>query len=90
MADYQCWPLWEASPGQVGNIDPNDLPISQGLRERLLEWAFTYDRTLNMADPISSGFKSAEAEVKFKRQGHELVEQLRKELGSGFVVTVKL
>jgi len=35
MADYQCFPLWEASPGKVGNVDPNTLPISEGLK---LNW----------------------------------------------------
>jgi hypothetical protein len=51
MADYQCFPLWEASPGEVGNIDPDDLPISHILKERLAAWARAFDATLSMDYP---------------------------------------
>lgn len=51
MADYQCFPLWEASPGAVGNIDPKDLPISLSLQRELMVWAEKFDATLNMQDP---------------------------------------
>jgi len=90
MPDYQCFPLWEASPGQVGNIDPESLPISPDLRTQLLVWANTYDATLNVDDPACSGFQSNEAEVEFKRMGNELGERLRSELGPNFTVEVKV
>lgn len=35
MADYDCFPLWKSSPGEVGNIDPEDLPISYDLKAYL-------------------------------------------------------
>ena len=28
MADYGCWPLWDMTPGEYGNVDPADVPIS--------------------------------------------------------------
>ncbi len=28
MADYDCYPLWLDSDDEVGNIDPDVLPIS--------------------------------------------------------------
>ena len=90
MADYQCWPLWKASPGEVGNINPTDLPISQELCERLLEWSLAYGETLNIEDPANSGFESIEAEDEFKKEGRELAELLREELGPNFSFTTKL
>lgn len=90
MADYQCFPLWEASPGKVGNINPGSLPISHDLQTGLAMWAKTYDLTLNMDDPASSGFESDDAEASFKKIGNELAVRLRDELGPGFTVKVKL
>ena len=90
MADYQCWPLWEESPGCVGNINPDELPISQGLKQQLAEWARAYDATLNMDDPLSSGFESPSDEHEFKSNGYKLAEQLRQELGHDFSVSVKV
>lgn len=90
MADYQCFPLWEASPGEVGNIDPEGLPISQNLKDQLSAWARAFDATLNMDYPPDSGFESEEAEAEFKREGYRLAEQLRGELGPRFTVTVQV
>mgnify|MGYP003576611809 FL=1 len=90
MADYQCFPLWEASPGEVGNIDPDALPISQNLKDRLAAWARAFDATLNMDYPPNSGFESDEVETEFKRAGCRLAEQLRVELGPEFTVTVQV
>ena len=90
MADYQCFPLWEASPGQVGNIDPKELPISDELKLQLLKWAQVYDGTLNRDDPTCSGFQSHEAEVEFKNLGNELGARLQAELGIDFNVKVKI
>lgn len=89
MPDYQCFPLWEASLGQVGNIDPKDLPITDDLRRELLMWANSYNETLNMDDPASSGFPSNEAEMQFKEVGDRLGERLQEELGSEFAVIIQ-
>jgi hypothetical protein len=86
MADYHCFPLWEASPGAVGNIDPGDLPISEALQERLLVWASRFDRTLDMNDPAVSGFENAESAEAFKNDGLELVGILKTELGAEYEV----
>jgi len=90
MADYQCFPLWEASPGAVGNIDPKDLPISSSLQQELMAWAAKFDATLNMDDPASSGFKSELEADEFRMNGEALAQRLRKELGSSYAVTKKL
>lgn len=90
MADYDCFPLWEASPGQVGNIDPETLNISAELKGDLAEWARFFDQTLNRDDPANSGFASTEAENAFKMQGRTLGERLQTELGAAYVVKVKV
>jgi hypothetical protein len=90
MADYQCFPLWEASSGAVGNIDPQDLPVSPTLKQRLMTWAAKYDATLDMNDPASSGFESEQAASEFRQEGEALAQRLQEELGAAYVVTKKL
>jgi hypothetical protein len=90
MADYDCWPLWEASPGEVGNIDPDELPISKGLRDRLSQWAVDYDATLVRDDPARSGFASPDAKAAFSSVGLRLGEDLEAELGPTFRVIVRV
>jgi len=90
MADYQCHPIWNISPDEYGDVNPDDLPISQDLKERLAAWARAFDATLNMDYPPDSGFESEEAEAEFKREGYRLAEQLRAELGPEFTVTVQV
>lgn len=90
MADYQCFPLWEASQGLVGNIDPKELPISDELKLQLLKWAQVYDGTLNMDDPTCSGFQSDDEETQFKSLGNELGVRLQAELGIDFNVKIKI
>jgi|SRR4051812_30070242 hypothetical protein len=88
MPDYECWPLWEASPGRIGNIDPASLPISDSLRHQLLKWTQTYDSMLNYSDPASSGFPNEAAEQEFKKMGMELANRLQQELGAQFEVVL--
>jgi hypothetical protein len=88
MADYSCWPLWESSPGHVGNIDPDSLPISNALKLRLAFWARAYDETLDMADPKSSGFETEEKASKFREEQRKLRDALRDELGPDFTIVI--
>ncbi|MEJ7137375.1 hypothetical protein [Amphibiibacter pelophylacis] len=90
MTDYGCFPLWHASGEEVGDIDPNDLPLSQEVRQLLADWARAFDQTLNHDYPPDSGFKSEADEVEFKQQATRLAEQLREELGPEFEVIVKV
>lgn len=87
MADYQCHPLWDMSPGMYGDIDPNTLPISTELRQKIADWARFFDESLDIEDPVNSGFNSDEIKAEFKVQGIKLAEQLQQELGSEFVVS---
>jgi hypothetical protein len=90
MADYQCFPLWEASPGVVGNINPQDLPISSSLKQRLMNWSTKFDATLHMDDPVSSGFASEKATSEFRQEGEILAQCLQEELGTSYLVTKRL
>lgn len=90
MADYGSFPLWEASPGEVGNIDPDDLPLSAALRQRLAEWARDYDATLNIEDPARSGFKDDASKARFKMVGAALADDLQAELGPSFSIKVRM
>lgn len=87
MADYECFPLWENAPGEIGNIDPDSLPISDDLKCMLYEWAKRYDQTLNLADPINSGFRDEFDIVSFVNEGKVILSLLSKELGKEYVVT---
>ncbi|QCP54404.1 hypothetical protein FAZ95_36350 [Trinickia violacea] len=88
MAEHQFYPLWDMSPGMYGDLDPNTLPISVELKQQFADWAQMFDETLDMSEPAKSGFKSAEAEAAFKVKGVQLAEQLRKELGGDYLVSV--
>ncbi|PXX34939.1 hypothetical protein [Undibacterium pigrum] len=89
MPDYHCFPLWEASPGQVGNIDPSSLPISDELKSLLSLWAREYTQTLNNEDPLNSGFENTDREQDFIATGEKLAVRLQMELGEGFMISVK-
>lgn len=80
MADYQCWPIWHYDNERVGNINPQDLPISQELKSELNTWQREYDETLNQEDPVNSGFKSKIDEENWGKQRFEIWQKLKKEL----------
>ncbi|ECI6492950.1 hypothetical protein AH716_004578 [Salmonella enterica subsp. enterica] len=89
MADYYCYPLWLSGDDEVGNVDPDSLPISALLKEELKIWATQYDATLNLDDPANSGFLSKEEEVLFKQKGRYLMSKLQEELGKDYEITYK-
>ena len=86
MPDYQCFPLWEASQDIVGNIDPQDLPISSSLKKRLLSWAAKFDATLNINDPAISGFESEKTANEFRQDGDAIARNLQDELGADYII----
>ena len=90
MPDYQCYPLWGISENNLGNIDPKSLPISEGLISSLMDWAKEYDATLNLEDPLSSGFATKELELAFKKEGEYLLKRLRTELGNSYQLILKI
>lgn len=90
MPDYQCFPIWDMTPGEYGDIDPAALPISNLLQRQLMGWAKAYDETLNLDDPANSGFSSVNEKNAFEAEGFRLAAQLSVELGSQFEVQEKI
>jgi hypothetical protein len=86
MADYHCYPLWEPVDCDSGPLSPDDLPITQSLRDALMAWASAFDATLNI-ETAETGFPSQAAADQFKATGYELAKRLQQELGSEFKVT---
>ncbi|WP_080759658.1 hypothetical protein [Acinetobacter pittii] len=91
MPDYQCYPLWEYDElGLVANLNPEDLPVSKVLIDKLILWSDMYDETLCLDNPINSGFKSREDEKKFQLLGEELFKSLREELSGQYDVIYEI
>jgi hypothetical protein len=86
MAEYESFPLWRTNSDGTANVDPASLPISRGLAQTLLDWADSYDRTLNRDDPLASGFPDTAAEDDFYAHGERLARQLATELGTQYTV----
>ena len=86
MADYHCFPLWENSSDLVGNVDPASIPISENLTSKLNEWAEIFDATLNLNDPVRSGFAAEKLKIEFHDKGHDLCLSLKSELGDNYSV----
>jgi hypothetical protein len=90
MADYYSYPLWEASPGKVGNVSPRALPISEDLCQAIFAWAAQYDATLDLAEPSDAGFFSQSDVDRFRATGNELAIKLQNELGTEFKVITNI
>jgi len=87
MADFDCYPLWDMDDG--GDIDPTDLPLSEGTIERLLNWQNIYDGIIDWDDPASAGFASKQEEIAFEREGMSLWQKVQKELENDYHVFYK-
>ena len=90
MPDYHSFPLWGMDSDNFGNINPNSLNLSQHLIKQLTCWAKQYDDTLNLDDPLKSGFSDESAEVAFTKMGEILLEKLKMELGDDYCVILKI
>ncbi len=84
--DYFCYPLWWATPGKVGNIDPETLPLSSETKQQLKNWSNTYNSILNLDDPGASGFVDEETRNNFEREGICLWMKLKQELEANYEV----
>jgi hypothetical protein len=85
MPDYHCFPLWKTG-GEIGNVDPDDLPLTNDLKAALRAWANAYDNTLNQEYPPDSGFASPAEEEAFEVEGRRLWNVLQAQLGPEYKV----
>ena len=68
--EFCCFSLWvRNNDGTVENIDPNDLPINEGLKEDIMSWEQKYDDIYNESDPKNSKFDTVDDEIKFWNMG---------------------
>lgn len=86
MPDYFSHPLWGLDLDNIGDIDPQTLPLSPETIQQLKSWRETYDTILNWDDPASSGFASEQDKINFERQGIELWYKLRQELAPNYEI----
>jgi len=88
--EFGSGPLWDDEWDGRADIcpDPQSLGVSLGLSAELATWQAEYDATLDHSYPPDSSFPSEALRVRWERQGHELLERLRQELGE--TVTVRL
>ena len=86
MPDYHCSPLWLIGTKTVENIPPDELPLSDSLKTKVLNWQKVYDETLNNLDPSKSGFKNAFQEEVFEKDGRHIWEEMLKELKGSYGV----
>lgn len=76
FCDWGCeTPLWF-----MGALPPGDLPISETLQQRLLDWAEVWQGAQQLDGSWVSGTTSEDA---FILEGYRLVELLRRELPAG-------
>ena len=77
MPDYCCSPLWGIAPDNIGNIDPEKLPLSLTTLHRLKAYSEAYEADFNWDDPPESP-EPTEAEIDtYEPEGISLWLQLR-------------
>lgn len=86
MTDYGCYPLWWDELDQVGDLDPESLPLSQETIQRLYHWADAFEARLNLADPSDSPEVKPEEVEHFEWEGLSLWKQLNQELAPDYEV----
>ena len=69
MPDYDCFPLWISDKETLDNINPDILDIPNELKISLHSWSNLYDKTLNLANPLFSGFPNQESKENFDLEG---------------------
>lgn len=86
--DWYCTPAWwNVRDGElVGEVDREDLPVSDNLWAQLMLWSGRMDATMNRQDPRDAGFKTEKELNQWIAEGFELWLRPRKELGPGYRV----
>lgn len=81
-ADYQCYAVWlRGDGGALKNISPESLKLPEGVVRGLMRWAEVFDDTLDMADPMSSGFATRLEHELFVQWGFSLAQIMADVLG---------
>jgi hypothetical protein len=87
MPDYGCSPVWEYLDGDlIDNPLPEQLSVTDELKDALVTWAAVYDATLDQSYPPDSGFASATEEAAFEAEGRRLFMGLQAQLSPHYKV----
>ena len=85
MWDYGCHALWHFGGPEVGNIDPESLPLSATTKARLEAWAAIPETKLDHNYPPDTAWTKDE-KLAFEAEGRQLWKDLQRELGKGYRV----
>jgi len=86
MPDYCCSPLWGLDLDNIGNIDPETLPLSPATINRLKTYSAAYESALNWDYPPDSPEPTEEEIENYEEEGINLWRQLQKELAPDYEV----
>lgn len=86
MPDYFCSPLWRNDGIDFGDVNLNELPLTQELKDDLWAWAGLYDTFIDMDDPANSPPLTNEQKERFISQGSQLFVRLKTELGDNYLI----
>lgn len=70
----------------MGHVDVDDLPLSQELKSKIIEWDGKYQSTFNSDYPPDSGFTSSEAKLQHASEGEQLAKSIQQELEGSYTV----
>lgn len=79
--EYGSDPIWETFEDGSDNLDHNQLPINEDLKQTLDNWRDQFQSTFNAEYPPDGGFSSEAEQEAFEEQGQALWTQLRQALG---------
>lgn len=85
-ADYQCYPLWWDGGDNVGEINPETLPLKPETVARLEKWAEIFDSWMDLND-APHGYDPDDKEFEdFDKEGIALLKELQCELAPDYEV----
>ncbi|WP_449417925.1 hypothetical protein [Phormidium nigroviride] len=86
MPDYYCYPLWGLDPDNIGDIDPEKLPLLPETINRLKAYSEAYQAGLNWDYPPDSPEPTKEEIESYEQEGISIWHQLRQELAPDYEV----
>jgi len=87
-ADWHCQPLWGKDFDKLGNIDPNNLPLTEGLIRDLEAWRDAFMASYNVDDPGNSLW-SDEQHRRHAELAIPLAKRLAAELPDRTIIVLK-
>lgn len=76
-AEFGMYPLWVRTATEMWVLEPEDYPVDDGLRDRILAWDDVFQATFNAQDPAASDFTSDEARAAYVDEGRDLLNALQ-------------